>query len=222
MARRKTDKEFEKEVYKLVKDEYTFLEEYVTSKTKIKVKHNTCRHQWKVQPGEFLRGSRCPKCSMKFKRSGSKRKTHEQFTSEVYELVGHEYTFLDEYKNYMTSLRVKHHVCGETYSVIPSEFFQGRRCPNCSPFAKKTTKKFREEVSILGEDRYKLLSEYINDSEKVKIKHKVCGHIYWVQPTNFIQGQRCPHCRYEKVSKKTKKTQEKFEEEVYEIGRAHV
>ena len=139
MTRRKTNKEFEKEVYELVKDEYTFLEEYVTSKTKIEVKHNTCSHEWKVQPGEFLRGSRCPKCSMKFKRSGSKRKTHKQFTSEVYELVGDEYSFLDKYKNYITPLKVKHHVCGEIYNVTPACFFQGRRCPNCSLSAKKTT-----------------------------------------------------------------------------------
>lgn len=217
MSRRKTNKEFIEEVYDLVGGEYTFLEEYVMSKTKIEVKHNTCNYKWKVQPNEFLRGSRCPKCSMKFKRSGSKRKTNKQFTSEVYELVGSQYVFLDKYKNYVTSLRVKHHVCGETYSVTPSGFFQGRRCPNCSPFAKKTTEEFKKEVENLEFGRYTLLSKYVNDSEIVVIKHKVCGQEYRVKPTNFIQGQRCPNCRYKKVSKKTRKTQEEFESDVYDL-----
>ena len=42
MVRKKTDAEFRKEVYDLVGNEYTFLDDYQGSLTKTKVKHNTC------------------------------------------------------------------------------------------------------------------------------------------------------------------------------------
>lgn len=48
MVRRKTDKEFKKEVYDLIGNEYTFLDTYVNSQTKIKVKHNKCDNTYEV------------------------------------------------------------------------------------------------------------------------------------------------------------------------------
>lgn len=63
MTKRKTNEEFKQEVYNLVKDEYTFLENYVNSKAKIKVKHNKCGNIYEVQPSNFLKGTRCPYCA---------------------------------------------------------------------------------------------------------------------------------------------------------------
>lgn len=60
-----------------------------------------------------------------------KRKTDEQFKQEVFDLVGNEYTFLDQYTNNQTKLRVKHIKCGNIYRVLPSNFLKGTRCPYC-------------------------------------------------------------------------------------------
>ena len=63
MPKRKTDAEFKKEVFDLVGSEYEFLDSYVNSYTKIKVKHNKCGHIYEVRPNLFLNnGSRCPYC----------------------------------------------------------------------------------------------------------------------------------------------------------------
>lgn len=65
MPRKKTDAEFRKEVFELVGDEYTVLDKYVDSQTKIRMKHNKCGNIWLVGPSHFLHKTRCPKCQAK-------------------------------------------------------------------------------------------------------------------------------------------------------------
>jgi hypothetical protein len=52
---KKTNEEFEQEVFELVGSEYSLLEEYVDSKTKIKIRHN-CKecnnHKYFVSPSK--------------------------------------------------------------------------------------------------------------------------------------------------------------------------
>ncbi len=124
--RSKTDAQFKKEVYDSVGGEYTFLGPYINNSTKIKVRHNKCRNTYEVRPNDFLNGRRCPYCA------GHIKKTNAQFKKEVSDLVGDEYKFLDSYVNNNTKLRVKHCRCGNIYSVSPSNFKQGYRCPYCS------------------------------------------------------------------------------------------
>lgn len=123
---KKTDKEFRKEVYNLVGNEYTFLDPYVNDYTKIKVKHNKCGNVYEVTPSNFFTGTRCPYCS------GKHQKTDEEFKQEVYDLVGNEYVFLDTYVNNYTKLKVKHKTCGNVYEVTPTHFLIGTRCPYCN------------------------------------------------------------------------------------------
>lgn len=122
---KKTDAQFKQEVYDLVGNEYTFLEAYISNKTKLKIKHNVCGEIYGVTPRDFLRGYRCPYCA------GLIKKTDTQFKQEVYNLVGKEYTFLDNYINNRTKIRVKHNKCGNVYEVKPNDFLSGKRCPYC-------------------------------------------------------------------------------------------
>ncbi|AIZ94631.1 hypothetical protein LfeInf_005 [Lactobacillus phage LfeInf] len=204
--RRKTNDQFQQEVYDLVRDEYIFLDTYINKRTKIKVKHNKCGHIYKVRPGAFIRGSRCPYCSVKAK------KTNAQFKQEVYALVGDEYTFLDKYVNDNTKIRVKHNKCGNIYGVRPTNFLRGTRCPYCAGIIKKTDKQFRQEVYALVGDEYTFLDKYVNAGTKIRVKHNKCGTEYKVTPINFLRGTRCPHCYGT-----PKKTNVQFRQEVYDI-----
>ena len=65
MAYKKTNKEFLNEVKELVRNEYTFLEDYVNNKIKILCRHNKCGNEYLVSPNRFLSGRRCPYCSGK-------------------------------------------------------------------------------------------------------------------------------------------------------------
>ena len=140
---KKTDTEFKQEVKNLVGDDYTFLDFYASNKTKLRVKHNKCGNIYKVKPNDFFSGHRCPYCA------GYMNKTNIQFKQEVYNLVGTEYVFLDEYVANKAKLRVKHNKCNNIYEVTPSDFLQGYRCPYCnSPKGEVSINKILKSLGI--------------------------------------------------------------------------
>ena len=185
---KKTDKQFKQEVYNLVGNDYVFLDSYVNTDTKIKVKHNKCDGVYEVRPSTFLQGYRCPYCN------GNAKKTDKQFRQEVYDLVGDEYTFLDSYVGSQNKIRVKHNKCGNIYKVIPNNFIKGHGCPYCFGKVKKTDKQFKQEVYNLVGNEYTFLEHYRGALTKIKVKHIKCGNIYKVKPAMFLIGYRCPYC----------------------------
>ena len=62
MSKKKTQKEFEREVCELYGTEYTVNGKYINNRTCIKVKHNICNYIWSVRPDKFLDGRLCPFC----------------------------------------------------------------------------------------------------------------------------------------------------------------
>ncbi|GAA0082831.1 hypothetical protein [Clostridium sp. CTA-6] len=123
----KTQKQFEKEVYDLVGDEYTVLGKYIKGSIKLRMRHNKCKHEWDVLPNKFLQGTRCAKCY----RGG--KKSHEEFVKEVSELVSDEYTVLSKYTKSDEKVRMKHNKCGyDEWNVTPDNFLRGTRCPKCA------------------------------------------------------------------------------------------
>lgn len=81
MSRKKTNEEFIAEVYDAVGDEYTFLESYITSSAKIKVRHNVCGNTYSVSPSNFLiYNSRCPYCA------GKRQYTATEFAFKMHQI----------------------------------------------------------------------------------------------------------------------------------------
>lgn len=204
---KKTDEDFKREVYKLVGNEYVFLDPYVNAYTKIKVKHNKCNHVYSVAPTNFLRGHGCPYCN------GNAKKTDKQFKQEIFSLVGNEYVFLEHYQGTDTKIKVKHNKCGKVYEVKPSDFISAkRRCPYCYGKIKKTDAQFKQEVFNLVGNEYTFLDDYVNIDVKIRVKHNKCGNIYKVQPYSFLKGVRCPYC-----NGGIKKSNEDFKKGVYDL-----
>lgn len=185
---KKTDEEFKKEVYGLVKGEYIFLEEYKNNSTKILCKHDLCGHEYKASPNQFLQGNRCPECS------SSTKKTSEEFVKEIYDLVDDEYEFLEKYKSARTSILCRHNSCGHEWMVIPSDFLRGTRCPRCAGNIRKTAEEFKKEVFVLVGSEYTFMEGYKNNRTGILCRHNSCGHKYKVTPSNFLRGRRCPVC----------------------------
>lgn len=98
-----------------------------------------------------------------------RRKTHEEFVKQVYDLVGEEYTVLSEYTGSGVKVSMKHNKCGNEYKVTPSHFLKGTRCPKCFGNIKKTTEIFKQDVYSLVGDEYSLLSEYKDSKTKILI-----------------------------------------------------
>lgn len=63
MTKRLTTEEVTKRIEELTGNEYLFLGNYVNAHTKILVKHNLCKNEYKVTWDNFQRGNRCPKCN---------------------------------------------------------------------------------------------------------------------------------------------------------------
>ena len=124
----KTNQEFINEIKELVGDEYTFLDPYITAKTKIRVRHNVCGNIYEIKPNTFLSANtRCPRCSINHKR------TQKEFLNDVKILFGNEYTFLEEYRGSNIYTAVRHNKCGCIRKVRPSDFLNGSYvCPKCN------------------------------------------------------------------------------------------
>lgn len=145
---RKTNKEFLKEVYNLVKEEYTFKEEYQKAKNKILVRHNECGYEYLVSPTNFLSGNRCPKCANNFK-------TDEMFKKEVYDLVKDEYSVLEEYKTKRHKISFKHKSCNTVFKQYPETFLIGRQCPKCGLERRSKENHYRYNPLLTQEEREK-------------------------------------------------------------------
>lgn len=82
---------------------------------------------------------------------------------------------------------------------------------------KWNTESFSKKVKEI-DSNYTLISEYVKSSEKVELYHSVCGKKYFVLPCNFIGGIGwCSHCAQLKRNTALTKTQEEFENEIYDL-----
>jgi len=198
----KTHEIFKKEVYDIVGDEYTVLTNYINTNKKIQLRHNYngCNNYvWNATPHSFLAGSRCPKCC------GTAKLTNDEFVLRIRNLVGDEYTPLNQYKATNKKIMFKHNSdkCNNyEWGITPADFYNGKRCPKCAGNARKTTNIFKQEVSNLVKDEYDVLGEYVNDGTKILMSHKKCGNKYLAIPSSFLQGRRCPICNESKGEQK--------------------
>lgn len=197
---------FIERVKSLVGDEYSVMGQYIKSSEKICMKHNRCGFEYYVVPNSFICGSRCPKCS------GLKKKTTEEFISEVRRLEPVDYSVLGEYINSKTKIRMKHNICGEIFEIKPNSFLSGGRCPECRGNKRLTTEMYREKVARMHGNEYEVVGEVVGGAKKVLMHHNVCGKEYYVAPKVFLQNRGCPYC-----FKTIPYTTETYKQKVYEL-----
>lgn len=203
----KTTEIFSKEVKELTNNEYELRSEYINNKTKVNIYHNKCNNIYEVRPDRFIQGDRCPYCRR------VKRYTTETYKEKVKELTNNEYEFIDTYKNNSTKSKYIHHKCNKEFSMLPSNFNSGNRCPYCShPHSKKTLEQLKNEIYNKVGNEYSLLSDtYTNNKSKIKIKHNKCNNIFETNADNFLnRGRRCPKCAIEIRAEKHSLTHEEF------------
>jgi mRNA-degrading endonuclease HigB of HigAB toxin-antitoxin module len=199
---RKTQEQFEKEVYSLVGREYEVLSDYTTAKQKIKLKHTLCNTIYEVTPTNFLNGRRCPNSECVKKKFVKFRKTTEEFKYEVNNLFRDEYQVLGEYIGNNNKIKMKHNVCNSTYYAYPSNLLRGHGCLKCYGRFQQDTDSFKKKVFKLVGDEYEVLGNYTKARKKILIKHTTCNSEYEVTPDSFLnKGSRCPHCSSSKGEK---------------------
>ena len=127
------------EIFNNEKD-YILLNDFKTVKDKLKIKHITCNTIWEINPVNFAKGNRCPKCANK--NRGQYNKHTIQEIKEYIENINGYLCLSDTYINNNTKLQVKHIPCGNEYGVTFINFKKGRRCPYCKKSRPKKSNEY--------------------------------------------------------------------------------
>ena len=188
--RKKTNIEFLNEM-ESINPNITFLDEYNGINNKIKCVCSICGNQWMATPEHLLRGQGCPKCARK-KQALSKRKTHEQFVSELFE-CNPSIEVNSEYQGSNSPIEVKCKVCGYIWSPRPSSLLRGTGCPYCVGNIKRTHEDFVEKLNEIN-PTIEVLEKYVNTDTKIKVKCKNCGREWYSTPNNLLDGHGCGRC----------------------------
>lgn len=138
-----------------------------------------------------------------------KKKSHEEFVKEVFELVGNEYEILGIYEKASKKVLIKHNSnkCNNfQWEVIPNCFTtQGTRCPECNRKGFSTIGQWIEEkFGDDGIERYWFETNDLNpftlnktSTDTIHIKCQVNpNHTYVTTPFNFSRRNlfQCPLC----------------------------
>lgn len=101
----------------------------------------------------------------------TKRKTHDEFVQDVYNLTGDEYTVIGTYTLAKNKLEMKHNICGNTYEVKANNFISGKRCPVCMSQKKyNTSEDIKKRVSEKYEGRLIMVGDYTSLEVKTSFK----------------------------------------------------
>lgn len=185
--------EFKKRLFNAHGDDMILVGEFKNMKTKTKFRHK-CGYEWETVPYSIVRGIGCPSCS------GNARWNTEIIKQKFYELVGNEYSIMDEYITTHTPIEIKHNECGNIFKMSPRSFMNGQRCPNerYKRSAKNnsyTLEQVKNKIKELVGEEYHIIGEYTKSTSDVEFIHNKCGSIFSTSPTRFIKrGVRCKTC----------------------------
>lgn len=112
--------------------------------------------------------------------------------------VKERYNILETYvKETHTYYRVECKQCHHVRDTTLNNLFKHLEC-GCITGVKrnKTAEEFIQQVNEHSCDgTYTLVSEYVNQTTKVLLRHDSCGFIWSVRPSDVLNGrQRCPKC----------------------------
>ena len=146
-------------------------------------------HKHSISWSGWQRGQRCLYCSGKIKLTIEF--IRKEFAKEGYTLLTETYENSRQKLNYICSR-------GHRYFITWAHWQQGQRCLYCNGKVKLTIEFIRKEFAKEG---YTLLTKVYRNS-KQKLEY-ICpkGHRYLISWGKWQQGQRCPFCNSNGVSK---------------------
>lgn len=130
-----------------------------------------------------------------------KKKSQKEWEAEVENLVGDEYIFKEDYINGATKIKVihKNEECGYEYLTSPSNFLNGRRCPEC--WRRRNRNSTQTEEDFLrtlrrthGKDIV-LAEPYKGTNKETKFIHKKCKRVFKIEPRLLLNRKNgCLEC----------------------------
>ena len=179
--------------------EYTVLNDFVSLDKNLIMYHTKCKNSFSVKPRSFLfEGVRCNcECTISEQTAKSKIECNKGFK-------------LIKYNGTNSSVKIYHESCGEVFYCNYHKFINYPGCRFCKP-PYMTDDLYKKRVEELVGDEYTIVKGFVNQKEKVIIKHNICGVVQAFKPSAFLDGQRC------KICKKTI-TEKMLRQMIYEYG----
>lgn len=171
--------------------------------SKIRTRCRTCGHTWNVQAASLLAGHDCKKCAYK-RNAENQTFTHDDFVEIISERFP-EVEIVGIYTNCREQIKFRCRVCGHEWEAKPYLMTNSRRkhgCPQC--YSKNRGKALRlspEEYAKRVEKNnpdIELISEYVKQAEKIKVRCRRCGASFEAWPRSIEQGNACHDCQCRK------------------------
>lgn len=220
--KRMTNSEYIKTLKEKCTDENISFEKvkYVNNHTPIVI---TCKKHgdWDVWPTSLIKNIECPECQ-KNRLHNLYAATTLEFKEKAKEVHGDKYTYdKSEYIDCHTKLCITCPTHGDFWQT-PNTHLKGCGCPKCGQDnmwdkrGRMTTEKLIERFKEIHNNVYDYhLVEYKSPKDKVEIVCKEHGSFLQL-PYSHLNGNGCPMCSRELLSKKFSKTTEQFIKEARE------
>lgn len=134
----------------------------------------------------------------------SKRKTHEEFVSELKLKNKNFYNieFLSEYKGIKNRIKCKCKICDHEWQPTADSLMMGTGCPMCRnkkliKSRSKSLNDFLNELHTIRDD-IEYVSGYKNTKTKATFKCKKHNILFTTTPESILKGVGCDLCRKEK------------------------
>lgn len=175
------------------KYDYSFVN-YVNAHTKVKIICDVhgCFEQ---KPDNHLRGNGCSICG------GKKKISLDDFINKSKNTHGNKFDYSEtKYINTNTKVDIICKVHGK-FEKFPLDHINGSGCPICSNKKKKNNLDFISYAVKIHNSKYNYDKiNYINNYTKIEIYCQKHGQ-FWQTPAAHLNGQECPKCRGNCISK---------------------
>ena len=150
-SQRLTHKKFINDFYAKNKNakNIEIIEEYKSSKTKIKCKCKIDGYEWEVVPSDLLyKNCGCPKCNGMYK-------TTEEFKQEMKE-INDDIEILGEYIDAHTKIKCRCKIDGNIWKAKPNDLLYNKGCPKCNESkGEKRISRYLDNKNIKYKRQYK-------------------------------------------------------------------
>lgn len=149
----------------------------------------------------------------------TRRLTQDEVVKRVKEVHGDEIKVIGSYVNNRVKIEFFCNNCKSSFFTSPGIVFGGSKCANCARNKRRTEEDVAKEVAKVGKGDYIYLGGYKNNKSKIKLKHKSCGNVFFMEAKSFLlYDQRCPKHRYNRSAETNRITQGKPDEKNEELS----
>ena len=198
--KRYTTDEYKEFLRDLVGEDFTVVSEYIYSTLDIKIRHEECGEVFTTTPTYFNTHHKCPICqTQRSKKNLGTAKYKEQIKR-----ICPRFEVVEEYKNIRYPINHKHLDCGTIFKAIPANFKISPNCPHCKELRINNDSliiKIKQQAKVLEKEGYSLLREVKTKYKRIKLKHDECGYVFELSASKFLNGEKCPKCTGQIMSK---------------------